>query len=101
MKTDDIISAWLAGLSIWAMAMLGLVLVEQPDLPVSQAPPSHGIMVDDWYAQGFPDDGEAAWEPEWSDESDWRRSTFLPPLPPPSRQEGSNNQQDNQSGRQQ
>jgi hypothetical protein len=100
MKPNDIISAWLAGLTIWGVAMLCLALVQQPDAPTPQEPSPRGIMVEDWYAQGFQDDGEAAWQPEW-DESDRARSTFLPPLAPPSRQEGSNNQQDHQPSRQQ
>ena len=64
MKPNDIISAWLAGLSIWALAMLGLVLAQRPEAPVYQEPPSRGIMVEDWYAQGFPDEdeAEAIWE---------------------------------------
>jgi hypothetical protein len=104
-KPNDIISAWLAGLTIWALAMLGLVLVEQPEIPVIQTPPSHGIMVDDWYARGFPDDmmdAEAIWEPDdWDDPSNRRRSTFLPPLPSPGSQQGSNYQQNDQPSRQQ
>jgi hypothetical protein len=93
-KPNDIISAWLAGLSIWGLAMLGLVLAQQPEVPVYQAPPSRGIMVEDWYAQGFPDEDEeeAIWEYGWDDPSDRRRSTFLPPLPPPGSQQGSDNQ---------
>ena len=98
MKTNDIISAWLAGLTIWGVAMLCLALVQQPDAPTQQEPSPRGIMVEDWYAQGFQDDGEAAWEPEWDESDRPRRSTFLPPLAPPSRQEGSNNQQDDQPG---
>ena len=103
MKPNDIISAWLACLSIWGLAMLGLVLAQRPDAPVYQEPPSGGIMVEDWYAQGFPDEdeAEAIWEPDWEDPSDRRRSTFLPPLPPPGSQQGSYNQQDYQPGRQQ
>lgn len=101
MKTNDIVGAWLAGLSIWALTMLGLVLTQPADTPPAQAPPSHGIMVDDWYAQGFPDDMEEArevWERDWYDPSDRPRSTFLPPLPSPGRQQGTYNQQDNQAG---
>ena len=97
MKPNDIISAWLAGLTIWGVAMLCLALVQQPDAPTHQEPSPRGIMVEDWYAQGFQDDGEAVWEPDW-EESDRPRSTFLPPLAPPSRQEGSNDQQDDQPG---
>jgi hypothetical protein len=104
-KPNDIISAWLAGLSIWALAMLGLVMVEQPEKPIVQTPPSRGIMVEDWYAKGFPEDmeaeAEAIWEPDWDDPSDRPRSTFLPPLPPPGSQQGSDNQQNDQPGRQQ
>jgi hypothetical protein len=102
-KPNDIISAWLAGLSIWALAMLGLVLVQRPEAPVYREPPSRGIMVEDWYAQGFPDEDEAEanWEYERDDPSDRRRSTFLPPLPPPGSQQGSNNQQNDQPSRQQ
>ena len=95
MKPNDIISAWLAGLSIWALAMLGLVLAQRPEAPVYQEPPSRGIMVEDWYAQGFPEDleAEAIWEEsDWDDPSDRRRSTFLPPLPSPGSQQGANNQ---------
>jgi hypothetical protein len=93
-KPNDIISAWLAGLSIWGLAMLGLVLTQRPEEPVYQEPPSRGIMVEDWYAQGFPDDmeAEAIWEPDWDDPSDRRRSTFLPPLPSPGSQQGADNQ---------
>ena len=103
MKPNDIMSAWLAGLSIWALAMLGLFLAQRPEAPVYQEPPSRGIMVEDWYAQGFPDEdeAEAIWETDWDDPSDRRRSTFLPPLPPPGGQQGSNNQQNDQSSRQQ
>jgi hypothetical protein len=104
-KTNDIVGAWLAGASIWALSMLGLVLTQPTDTPAVQAPPSHGIMVDDWYAQGFPDDMEEAreiWERgrdwNWDDPSDRPRSTFLPPLPSPGSQQGSNDQQDNQAG---
>jgi hypothetical protein len=102
-KTNDVVGAWLAGASIWALSMLGLVLTQPADTPPIQAPPSPGIMVDDWYAQGFPDDmGEAReiWEPdwEWDDPSDRPRSTFLPPLPSPGRQQGTYNQQDDQAG---
>jgi hypothetical protein len=93
-KPNDIISAWLAGLSIWGLAMLGLVLTQRPEAPVYQEPPSRGIMVEDWYAQGFPEDmeAEAIWESDWDDPSDRRRSTFLPPLPPPGSQQGADNQ---------
>jgi len=93
-KPNDIISAWLAGLSIWGLSMLGLVLAQRPEVPIFQAPPSRGIMVEDWYAQGFPDEdeAEAIWEYDWDDPSDRRRSTFLPPLPPPGSQQGSNYQ---------
>lgn len=101
MKTNDIVGAWLAGASIWALSMLGLVLTQPTDTPAIQAPPSHGIMVDDWYAQGFPDDMEEAremWQRDWDDPSDRPRSTFLPPLPSPGSQQGSNDQQDNQAG---
>ena len=56
MKPNDIISAWLAGLTIWGVAMLCLALVQQPDAPAHQEPSPRGIMVEDWYAQGFPDD---------------------------------------------
>ena len=103
MKPNDIISAWLTGLSIWALAMLGLVMAEQTEAPVVQGPPSHGIMVDDWYAKGFPDEeeAEAIWESDWDDPSDRRRSTFLPPLPPPGSQQGANNQQNDQPSREQ
>ena len=103
MKPNDIISAWLAGLSIWALAMLGLVMAERPEAPIVQTPPSHGIMVEDWYAKGFPDEGEAEaiWENDWDDPSDRPRSTFLPPLPSPGSQQGSNNQQYYQPSRQQ
>src|SRR3954447_8571038 len=100
MKPEDIIGAWLAGLTIWGVAMLCLALIQHPDAPTRQEPASHGIMVEDWYAQEFQEDGEAAWRPEWDEESDRRRSTFLPPLSPPSRQEGSDNQQNDQPGRQ-
>lgn len=104
MKTNDIVSAWLAGVSIWALSMLGLVLAQPTDTPPVQAPPSHGIMVEDWYAQGFPGEieanvtGEPDWERDWDDPSDRPRSTFLPPLPSPGSQQGSNDQQDNQAG---
>ena len=53
-KPNDIISAWLACLSIWGLAMLGLFVGQRPEVPVYQEPPSRGIMVEDWYAQGFP-----------------------------------------------
>ena len=107
MKTNDIIGAWLAGMSIWALSMLGLVLIQPAEPPAYQAPPSHGIMVEDWYAQGFPGDIEASavWEPEWEtdwdDPSDRPRSTFLPPLPSPGSQQGSHDQKDDQASRQQ
>ena len=103
MKPNDIISAWLACLSIWGLAMLGLFLAQRPESPVYQEPPSRGIMVEDWYAQGFPDEdeAEAIWESDWDDPSDRRRSTFLPPLAPPGGQQGSNNQQNDQTSRQQ
>jgi hypothetical protein len=100
-KPNDIISAWLACLSIWGLAMLGLFLGQRPEVPVYQEPPSRGIMVEDWYAQGFSeeDEAEAIWESDWDDPSDRRRSTFLPPLPPPGGQQGSNNHQNDQSSR--
>ena len=71
MKPNDIICAWLAGLSIWALAMLGLVMAEQSEVPIVQTPPSHGIMVEDWYAKGFPDEdeAEAIWEHDWDDDA--------------------------------
>jgi hypothetical protein len=105
-KTNDIVGAWLAGASIWALSMLGLVLTQPTDTPPVQAPPSQGIMVEDWYAQGFPGEieanlmGEPDWERDWDDPSDRPRSTFLPPLPSPGRQQGSYNQQDDQASRQ-
>ena len=100
MKPNDIISAWLAGLSIWGLAMLGLFLAQRPEEPVYQEPPSRGIMVEDWYAQGFPEDQEAE-VIYWDDPSDRPRSTFQPPLPPSGSQQGSNNQQNDQPSRQQ
>ena len=101
-ETNDIISAWLAGLSIWGLAMLGLVhgrtarSAGHPDAALSR---DHG---GGWYAKGFPDEeeAEAIWEYDRDDPSDRRRSTFLPPLPPPGSQQGSNYQQNNQSSRQ-
>jgi len=106
-KPNDIISAWLTGVSIWALMMLGLVMAEQSEAPVVQAPPSHGITVDDWYAEGLPDEeeaeAEAIWESDWDwdDPSDRRRSTFLPPFPPPGSQQGADNQQNDKSSWQQ
>lgn len=110
MKTNEIIGAWLAGVSIWGLSMLGLVLMQSPNPPAHHEPPSHGIMVEDWYAQGFPDDPDEMeakgeedleWSREWDDPSDRPRSTVLPPLPSPGRQQGSDNQQYDQPRRQQ
>jgi hypothetical protein len=109
-KTNEIIGAWLAGVSIWGLSMLGLALMQSPQPPAYQEPPSRGIMVEDWYAQGFPDDADeleakgeedSHWYQEEDDPSDRPRSTVLPPLPSPGRQQGSDNQQYDQPRRQQ
>ena len=58
-------------------------------------------MVEDWYAEGFRMMKWRSGNRIGTTHPTGRGSTFLPPLAPPSGQQGSDNQQDDQPGGQQ
>ncbi|UEM04635.1 hypothetical protein JL101_004090 [Skermanella rosea] len=75
MKPEDIIGAWLAGIAIWAAAMLCVVLFGPIEHRSGPVPTPAGITIDDWYAGAWQDEGQREW-----DEAD-RPTRLEPELP--------------------
>jgi hypothetical protein len=118
MNPREIIGAWLAGILIWAAAMVGLIMFVQPAGKDRAPSPGPGMAsVEDWYSTQWQANEQYF---EW-DEADRpvppavARRYFgdsvledvaeiprpLPPLAPPSGQQGADHQQDDQPSRQQ